>query len=505
MLRLILRLSLGIMLYSGITASAQVVLKPTQIGINENNPAQNVSLHIRDNFESIRLDGSSPFISFYNGTDYRGYLYMTGDQMYLYNRKNGSIFFGANNAAKMTISNLGDVGIGTTTPNVKLQVREGTVGVGNFNANTIAAFEKSSGNGYLTVLTGSNTESGLLFGDESSGQRGGIVYNNASTADGLQLRTNGNFTRMVIDNVGDVGIGTTNPIRPLDVKSRNGGDEYGIRMERAGSAVSWEMSLFQGEFNFFYNGGITPVAVIATNGTYSGSDRRLKKNIRPYKKVLPLLPALHISTFEYTADQEAKPSLGLIAQDVAKVYPEIVRLAPNRAGEMYLSLDYSKTGVLALKALQELQEERAAEALEKEKLQAEVQALQSENRELRKRLSDIEAAIARLEKATGPNTQEVLLEGADAASGTQPLLHQNEPNPFTGLTRIRYFIPERVEKALIQIAGPDGKVLKRIPIREKGEGLLNVETRSLSTGTYVYSLILDGEVFESRRMVLGGR
>jgi len=41
---------------------------------------------------------------------------------YIYNRANAPLFFGTNNAARMTISNAGDVGIGTTSPGYKLEV-----------------------------------------------------------------------------------------------------------------------------------------------------------------------------------------------------------------------------------------------------------------------------------------------------------------------------------------------------------------------------------------------
>ena len=93
--------------------------------------------------------------------------------MYLYNRKNGNLLFGTNNNTKLTIGASGDVGIGTTVPEQRLHVAEGTLPSANFHSNSIAGFEKGSGNGYLSILTGSLTERGLLFGDENATDRGG--------------------------------------------------------------------------------------------------------------------------------------------------------------------------------------------------------------------------------------------------------------------------------------------------------------------------------------------
>lgn len=109
------------------------------------------------------------------------------------------------------------VGIGNTTPERPLHVQEGSAG--NFTAfvNSIAVLERD-GHGYLSILTPEDTERGILFGDPESNISGGIIYNNAAVPDGFQIRTGDNQTQMVIDESG-VGIGTTSPIYPLDVRS----------------------------------------------------------------------------------------------------------------------------------------------------------------------------------------------------------------------------------------------------------------------------------------------
>ena len=104
-----------------------------------------------------------------------------------------------------------NVGIGISDPAQRLHVVKTPVSGISYNANSIALFESNS-SGYLSVLTPDNQESGVLFGNPTSAEAGGIVYNNPASEKGLEFRTNGNLTRMVIDSFGRIRINNaTNP------------------------------------------------------------------------------------------------------------------------------------------------------------------------------------------------------------------------------------------------------------------------------------------------------
>jgi hypothetical protein len=113
----------------------------------------------------------------------------------------------------LRIKGTGNVGVGINNPGARLHIANGSSGYsGGYNVGIVS---ESSGSTYLNFLTPNGNESGVLFGKASDLASGGIVYNNGADLNGLQLRTNGNITRMVVDNQGRVGIGTTSPNAPL--------------------------------------------------------------------------------------------------------------------------------------------------------------------------------------------------------------------------------------------------------------------------------------------------
>lgn len=46
-----------------------------------------------------------------------------------------------------------------------------------------------------------------------------------------------------------------------------------------------------------------------------------------------------------------------------------------------------------------------------------------------------------------------------------------------------------------------GKLIKTIDLTEKGKGKLNIFANDLTNGIYTYSLIIDGQTVETKKMV----
>ena len=81
-------------------------------------------------------------------------------------------------------------------------------------------------------------------------------------------------------------------------------------------------------------------------------------------------------------------------------------------------------------------------------------------------------------------------------------LGQNKPNPFGTSTSIEVSIPEDVQSAFIYVYDLTGKKLQQMDVVARGRQTISLNASSLTDGMYLYSLIADGKVVETRRMIV---
>jgi hypothetical protein len=112
--------------------------------------------------------------------------------------------------------------------------------------------------------------------------------------------------------------------------------------------------------------------VVTGDITSNYSDIRLKENIRPIEDALTKLDTLSGLQFDYKEADESigyepfrKSDVGLIAQEVEKVLPDAVSIAPfdqdgdgkSKSGDHYLTLRYERLVPLLVQAVKELSAE----------------------------------------------------------------------------------------------------------------------------------------------------
>ena len=172
------------------------------------------------------------------------------------------------------------------------------------SSSTEAVFTRD-GNMQIDILTGANNFSNINFSDPDDEDVGQISYDHST--DAMRFRTN-NTERMRIDSSGNVGIGTTGPTEKLHVSGN----------------------------------------ILATGDVTAFSDERLKTEIETISEAVDKVKQLRGVTFQ----KDGRDSLGVIAQEVQKVLPEVV----HESGD-YLSVAYGNIVGLLIEAVKEQQEQ----------------------------------------------------------------------------------------------------------------------------------------------------
>ncbi|MCF8244738.1 MAG: tail fiber domain-containing protein [Saprospiraceae bacterium] len=178
---------------------------------------------------------------------------------------------------------------------------------------------------------------------------------------------------------GNVGIGTNSPgSHKLALLT----GAFGLKIQNASAGNSywelWQDGLQNG--NFYLYAGFGSVGNFNySSGVYSAtSDRRLKDNITPLNNVLPILLKLEAKNYTYKSDTKKELNIGFIAQDVEKLFPELVTPPSiNEKGETPYMMNYAGFGIIAVKAIQEQQVIIETQAKKIEAQQAEIDAIKT--------------------------------------------------------------------------------------------------------------------------------
>lgn len=266
----------------------------------------------------------------------------------------------------MRITSDGNVGIGTTSPVATLsipastlnsQISTGSLEIQSYGINNswIGDNIYFNGSGFVARNTGYmqqiyfGTTSGIRFltGDSS------VTAGAASNA----------TERMRVTSTGDLLVGTTSS--QMSATNRgliavNGTSTTAVHFMIAGADKGF---LYHngGDFYWKANGaGNYLYAVAVTNGVYlstnatswtANSDSRLKNIISPINNALDKLSVLNPVIYSWKSDNTNKENIGLIAQDVESVFPQVIDT--NKDG--FLGVRYTELVPVLVAAIKEQQ------------------------------------------------------------------------------------------------------------------------------------------------------
>ena len=384
--------------------------------------------------------------------------------------------------AQLKVTNVGNVGIqlGTTTP-------LSTLSIGDAGASDTKVSIFQSNNNTALKVQRSGSSSCINFGiNASTAVNGYSPYWNY----GIKGISYSSFISPYARNYGVCGLAGNGTY-----------GNYGLFGQLAGSAsgaavvgmVSSTVSDYtdisiSGMYAGYFYGDVKVTGLI--NGVIVGnSDKRYKKNIaeidskKTIDNILSLTPVeynlnqMYIKTHKDSIEVEkpvydeksqlfTKKHFGLIAQDLQKIYPELV----YEDADGYLSVDYIGLVPLLIQSVKELKSEIETLKTKINNGVAKVGAIKTE-------LNEIDAL-------------------------TYPILDQNIPNPFNTTTTIGFYLPNTVNAATIYVYDMNGVQLKSYPITERGKGNVIIQGSELIAGMYLYALIVDGEVIDTKRMIL---
>ncbi len=348
-------------------------------------------------------------------------------------------------SAQVKYTSSGYLGIGETTPDHAVHIKAAT---------PTLKLESSTGNGnaIMRFTEASNFTGGFIKYDGWNNYLNFGVHNAWDSNESNDI-----VTMKIKRSDGQVQFGSVSNTNNINVVSypESNGNTYAVN--------------FNNEWTFW----VDAAGTVHYNEIYTLSDETLKTEIESLQNTKELIQSLRPVQFRYKegvfgSSKVSDKKFGLIAQEVQKVLPEIVK----SRGDTLLEINYVGLIPLLLDA---------------------VKNQQVEIDELKAQISGSEAAY---------KSSMVQTSSDDLGELSSAALFQNVPNPFNYKTIIKYSIPAIESYAMINVYDLSGRQVKNYNLTQTGDGEIMIPASELDPGLFIYNLIVDGIEIASRRMVL---
>jgi hypothetical protein len=283
-----------------------------------------------------------------------------------------------------------------------------------------------------------------------------------------------------------------------------------------------------------FDGNVTINGSGTYNSTWGSSDKSYKKDIVELDNFMDKLLRVRSYSYHFRKDEfpaknfDDRKHIGFLAQELEQLFPDQVK----KGEDGHYAVNYMEFIPMLLEAIKYedgiiKQQQQTISELEGKVAKVTVDPAKEDAQsakltELESKLALLDAAIKAMEQK---DAKIVALEGKVAelesnlnvccqAQSNKPsdigkgegnilksTLEQNVPNPFSGETVIGYNIAGKYSNAYISVSDMAGRVIKSVTI-EAGSRQISVARGLLTPGAYNYSLFVDGQHIDTKRMIV---
>ncbi len=367
-------------------------------------------------------------------------------------------------------------------------------------------------------VTTSNKIIGSSFINNGGGTTGTLILNdtksvglysasvNATDNTGIYTIASGGLAR----NTGVIGVvegSSTSAVntgfQAVVTSQLNKSNNYGLFSRVAGGVIAGSINcgVYATATGF---AAVTTATQASTLGTYAGyfagllyssssftvSDSALKSNVTPEKSNIEKLSQLNPVTYNYIENKDGlKLNLpselqhGLVAQELEKVYPEMVK---NLLHPLFNDKN-EQIGTKAFKAVN---------------YNGLISVMIASMKEMSAKIINLEDRLSIKERPIVLNSNKNLTKNEiENITANGYFLGQNTPNPFKNSTVIEYSLPTNEKNASILIFNLNGQTIKEYKLNDS-KGNITIDDNVLSKGLYLYSLISNGQEIATKKMLM---
>jgi hypothetical protein len=346
------------------------------------------------------------------------------------------------------------------------------------DASTAFGVSTTASGDYSTALNDNTIASGYAsFATGEQTTASGII----STAMGYNVTTNGKRGSFII---GDDGRGRSYSTYYNDVDCQ-------MQM------------VFAGGYRLYTGSSATGVSMNGGDNSWSSisdSTKKEKKLIVNGEDVLNKISKFKLYTWNYKGQDATKfRHYGPMAQDFHNAFGKDA--IGNIGNDTLINQqDFLGVSFIAIQALEKRTEVIKAQQQQIDSLNTKLSALENKIDKIEKTMSQCCNSFSSSMQLQ--NNQPAQNSSTTGRGWEEASLQQNIPNPYTQTTKINYTLPKAFSSAQIIITDNSGKTIKQISLSNEQHGSINIKAGTLASGSYNYSLYVDGKLIDTKKMVL---